>query len=96
MVYHSIRDSAVTTDSPDVTVIAVKRASRGEGVILRLYAPFPLESDIAVDVSSLGPGTGRAFLCDVRERDIEPLEVLDGKVHLNMMGSVATLRLLPG
>jgi hypothetical protein len=36
----------------------------------------------------------RAFLCDARERDLEPLEVQDSAVRVVMPGTVSTIRLL--
>jgi hypothetical protein len=45
-------------------------------------------------VSIPGQEIKEAYLCDSRERDIEPLEVRDGKVHLTLPGTIATLRLI--
>jgi hypothetical protein len=36
-----------------------------------------------------------AFLCDARERDLQPLEIRDGRIHLTMPGTIASVRLLP-
>ncbi|MCK5735889.1 MAG: hypothetical protein KAH21_05395, partial [Spirochaetaceae bacterium] len=94
MVHHQIVDSPVTVDSPDVRVTAVKPASRGDGIIIRLYAPFIPDEEIAVEAPSLG--FGRAFLCDARERDLEALDVQGGRVCLKMKGNIATLRVLTG
>ena len=35
-----------------------------------------------------------AFLCDARERDLAPLEILTNTVRLQMPGTIATIRLL--
>ncbi len=86
--------SLVTTDAPDVEVIAVKPASRGEGIIVRLYAPAPAESVVAIKSSFFE--IGAAFLCDARERDLERLEVRDNAVLVAMGGTIATIRLLGG
>ena len=89
-----LADSLVTTDSPDVWVTAVKPASRGEGIIVRLYSPFVPEAPLWVRAPLLN--VAGAALCDARERDLAPLEVQDGAVRVAMRGTIATLRLLPG
>jgi alpha-mannosidase len=90
----SLADSILTTDSDDVWVAAIKPASRGEGIIVRLNAPVLPKSPVLVAARQFKV-TG-AFLCDARERDLNPLEVQDGKVKVTMPGTVATIRLLPG
>ncbi len=89
-----LADSIVTTDSPDVWVTAIKPASRGEGVIVRLYTPALPESPVVV-IAPHFKVIG-AFLCDARERELRPLEVQDGAVRLTMSGTIATIRLLTG
>ena len=84
----------VTTDRLDVWVTAVKPASRGDGVIVRLVAPAVPETPVAVTARYLEV-TG-AFLCDARERDLVRLDVQDGTVQVVMTGTVATIRLLRG
>jgi alpha-mannosidase len=89
-----LADSIVTTDAADVWVTAIKPASRGEGIIVRLVAPVLPDSDVTVTAHHF-PVRG-AFLCDARERDIGPLPVKDGAVRVAMPGTVATIRLLHG
>jgi hypothetical protein len=84
----------VTTDRSDVWVAAVKPASRGGGVIVRLIALAVPETPVTVTARYL-PVTA-AFLCDARERDLAPLDVQDGNVQVVMTGTVATIRLLGG
>jgi hypothetical protein len=85
-------EALVTTNRGDVVVTAVKPASRGHGLIVRLSALACPSADVTV---SLAIGTiGAAYLCDARERDIRPLEVGAGGVHFTMPGSLATVRLL--
>lgn len=91
-VLRNLADSIVTTDCPDVRVTAVKPASRGEGIIVRLYTPALPASPVVVTVHHFTV-TG-AFLCDARERDLGPLEVRDGTVRVAMPGTITTLRLL--
>ncbi len=90
-IQHPRVDSIVTVDSPDVKVSAVKPASRGDGIIIRLTAPIRPKTGIVVSIAHLE--VDGASLCDARERDLEPLEVQDGRVHLIMKGTVATIRL---
>ena len=89
--------SVVTLDgagraSVDVAVTTLKPASRGEGLILRLSALNA--PDVAISIALRGRSVQSAFLCDARERDLEPLVVRDGRVYLTMPGPIATLRLL--
>ena len=90
----NLADSVITTNSPDVWVTAIKPASRGEGIIVRLYTPFLPESPVLVTASHFK--LRKAFLCDARERDIKPLDVLEDAIRVPMSGTVATLRLLQG
>lgn len=89
--------SVVTVESldgtrSDVIVTAVKPALRGEGIIVRLSAPaLP---DETVSVALHDRTLASAFLCDARERDLEPVEVREGRACLTMPGSLATVRLL--
>ncbi|MEA2087123.1 MAG: hypothetical protein U9O91_03395 [Candidatus Caldatribacteriota bacterium] len=89
-----LADSVITTDSTDVWVTAIKPASRGEGVVVRLYTPVLPESPVVVTAPHFK--VIRAFLCDARERDLETLEMQDGTVRVAMPGTVATIRLLIG
>ncbi len=73
---------------------AIKPASRGEGVIVRLFSPSLPESDVMVTAQYFT--ITDAFLCDARERDLGPLELRDGTVKLPMPGTIATIRLLIG
>lgn len=84
--------SVVTTNRSDVTIAAVKPASRGQGFIVRLQTyttPGP-----PVTVITPGRSVQGAFLCDARERNLGSLPVHDGAVHLTMPGGIATVRLL--
>jgi len=74
--------------------MAIKPASRGEGIIVSLYAPALPESDVLVTAHHFP--VVKAFLCDARERDLGSLEVQDGTVQLAIPGTIATIRLLGG
>jgi hypothetical protein len=84
--------SVVTVDRPDVVVAAVKPASRGQGLIVRLLTYRTPGPPLAL--AAAGRTIEAAFLCDARERDLERLDVRDGQVHLTMPGSIASVRLL--
>ena len=77
---------------PDVQVIAAKPASRGRGIIVRLYTLTGVGLPVAV--SLVGRRVEEAWLCDARERDLQRLEVYDGVTRLSMPGTIATVRLL--
>ena len=87
-----IADSIITTNSPDIWATAIKPASRGEGIIVRLYTPALTEPRVIVTTPHFK--VTNAFLCDARERDLEPLDVIDGAVRVTMPGTIATIRLL--
>jgi hypothetical protein len=84
--------SAVTTDRAEVIVTAVKPASRGEGLIVRLSALTGFGSP--VEVTLRDRQLKAAFLCDARERDLQPLEIRGQTVRLRMPGTIATVRLV--
>jgi hypothetical protein len=82
----------VTVDLPDVEVMAVKPASRGEGLIVRLGALVPLHETIQVRIR--GHTVSQAWLCDARERDIEPISIRYGAANPRMDTTITTVRLL--
>lgn len=81
-----------TTNQPMVKVAAVKTASRGEGIILRLEAPVVPSAPVQVRAEAFAVQS--AMLCDVRERDIAPLPVQDDTITLTMTGTIATIRIV--
>lgn len=84
--------AAVTTDRPEVVVTAVKPASRGEGLIVRLSTLTWFGSPVNITIRDRY--LKAAFLCDTRERDLGPLEVQGQTARLVMPGSIATVRLV--
>jgi hypothetical protein len=84
--------AAVTTDQPEVVVTAVKPASRGEGLIVRLSTLTYFGLPVAVTIRDRH--LKAAFLCDARERNLGPLEVRGQTARLVMPGSLATVRLV--
>ena len=87
-----IAEGQVHIDRPDVWAMADKPATRGRGRILRLYTLADPQRPVMVSLP--GQEIKEAHLCDARERDIRPLEVRDGAVHLTLAGTIATIRLL--
>jgi hypothetical protein len=82
---------SIKADFP-VNVTALKHAHHGQGWILRLRA-YRLDGDpVQVMLPSLR--IHQAWLCDAREQDIAPLEVIDGWIHVPMKLPLASLRLL--
>ncbi len=88
---HRLVNTIVTVEPPDVWVAAVKPASRGRGIIVRLNALDVPNSPVLI--STHHRHVTRAALCDARERDLQPLEARDGVVRLRMQGTVATIRI---
>jgi hypothetical protein len=84
--------SLVTTSQAEVIVTAVKPASRGSGIMVRLYSYLP--AGLAVDVNVRAFPVKAAFLCDARERDLEPLQIGGQNVRLTMPGAIASVRLV--
>lgn len=89
---HELAYSIVTTNRSDVVVTTIKPASRGDGLIIRLYTLTSPGEPVTVTMRDQIVKT--AFLCDARERDLKPLEICDGSVHLTMPGTIGTVRLL--
>ncbi len=87
-----LADSIITVDSADVWVSAVKPASRGEGIIVRLTSFFLIEKPVML--TSAHYSVKKAFLCDVREHDLQSLGVANNIVTLTMPGTIVTIRLL--
>jgi alpha-mannosidase len=88
---HNMAASLVTTNRPDVFVTAVKPASRGQGLIVRLFTYTSFGA--TVDVTTPNHTLKAAFLCDARERDLQPLQISEQSARLNMPGAFATIRL---
>jgi alpha-mannosidase len=84
--------SAVTTNRAEVMVTALKPASRGEGLIVRLSALTGFGA--SVDITIRDRRLKAAFLCDARERDLKLLEVQGQTVRLTMPGTIATVRVV--
>jgi hypothetical protein len=89
-----VAEGQVSLDRADVWPLAHKPATRGQGRILRLYTLTGLVQPVVVTIP--GQEIQEAYLCDARERDIEPLVVREGRVHVTLPGTITTLRLIMG
>lgn len=85
-------ESILHTNLPDVWVAAIKPASRGEGLIVRLNALATPKLPVLLSAPELK--VTQAFLCDARERDIHPLAVQNGAIEVLMTGTIATVRII--
>jgi alpha-mannosidase len=88
----TLASSVFRLDRQDVKIMAAKLASRGEGWIIRLYTLGAMSKSLTL--TCIHRKIKAAFLCDTRERDLQPLQTVDGDVRLTMPGTIATLRLL--
>jgi hypothetical protein len=82
----------VLLSSPDAWLEALKPAWRGEGWIARLGS-FSLVGE-RVRFGLRGIPIRAAYLCDARERDLHPLQVVEDQVELILEHSFTTLRLI--
>ena len=83
----------VEIDAPKpVRIIALKRAHRGEGLILRLRAYQIPQSPVTIHLPQ--HPIKAASLCDARERDLQSLEVKKGMITLSLTNTLTTLRLM--
>ncbi|HOQ99350.1 MAG TPA: hypothetical protein PLJ35_11075 [Anaerolineae bacterium] len=89
---HALCTGVATVDRSDVSVIAVKPAWRGAGLIVRLYTLSAYGEPVTLRLP--GREVQAATLCDARERDLGPLAVCDGAVRLTMPGAIATVRVV--
>ena len=88
----ALTEAIITTDNTDVWVTAIKPASRGEGIIIRLNCLWIPVSDVRVAARDLK--VTNAVLCDARERDQHPLALEDGAARVPITGTITTVRLI--
>jgi len=82
----------VTIEGKGVAVSAIKPASRGEGVIIRLITYTGAGSPVSIKMQRCK--VIDAYLCDARERDLNRLDIEGSVVRLIMPGNIATVRLV--
>ena len=82
--------SALTLDRENVICETVKQAERGEGTVLRLYE---CKNRRTKTTMQLGLPVRQVFLCDMMERELRELPVVDGRVELTLSGfEIVTLK----
>ena len=87
-----LADRGFEIDRDGVRVTAVKRADRGEGLIIRLRS----DAEKAIE-ARLRPGAGEvraAWLCDARERDLCELPLEHGAVVVPLDRALTTVRVV--
>jgi alpha-mannosidase len=87
-----LADSFISVEGADVRLSAVKKASRGEGLIVRLIFFHDCPSEVRLKLKRREIKS--AFLCDARERDKEAVPVASGEAVLQIDSAIATVRLL--
>jgi len=87
----ALADTLVRSDRPDVLVGAVKPASRGPGVVVRLekFSRHAARAGLRAARPILA-----AWLCDARERDLQPLPVVEGRVEVPLTHALTSVRLV--
>jgi hypothetical protein len=87
-----VTNQLVRTDSDQVQILAVKSAWRGDGIIIRLQAlDLPVKP---VELNFPMWNVQKAWLCDARERDIQPIAVHKGNLRIHIERTITTLRIL--
>lgn len=89
---HALADSAVTVDRGDALVTAAKRATSGDGLVVRLtrIAGGP----VSAQLRCRGRRVARALRCDAVERDAEELAVADGAAIVPLERAITSVRLI--
>jgi hypothetical protein len=87
----ALADTLVACDRPDVLVGAVKPATRGTGVVVRLerFSPHPVLAGLRAARPIVA-----AWLCDARERDLRALPVAGGRVEVPLAYGLTSVRLI--
>jgi len=83
-------DAWISTGSEDVRIVAIKPAHRGQGLIVRLMS-FGASSGM---LEFKDRTVERAFLCDARERDLEEIRPIEGRVEVSFPRAIVSLRVM--
>ena len=71
--------SLVSCDKPNMIVETVKKAEADDSMIVRMYEAFDSRGEVSITV----PETfKKAYLCDLRENELDRIDVENGKVTL--------------
>ena len=84
--------SALSLDTENVICETVKQAERGAGTVLRLYECKNRRTKTTL---TLGLPASKVFACDMMERELTELPLVDGKVELHFSGfEILTLKVM--
>jgi hypothetical protein len=86
-------DDLLTIDDDRVLITTVKRADRGEGLVVRLQSCASQDEELVVRLRCNGWPVRSARLCDARERDLAGLPVEGSAVLVPVRGALTTVRL---
>ncbi len=89
--HDSVR-SYVATSQPTILPMTLKKATRGDGYIIRLRSFESAPKRVTVSLE--GHPITQAIMCDARERDLGPALVQAGAVELECSQAITTLRVL--
>jgi hypothetical protein len=87
----AMADSTIHVEGGNVMIGCAKKASRGQGLIIRLISFNPGPHEIGLKVKN--KAISRAFICDARERDLKEAEVENGEGRIMISGPITTVRL---
>jgi hypothetical protein len=87
----ALSDSLIMIDNEELSIMAIKRAQRGDGLIVRLFMPFPKGEEVILAMKNRD--IKEASLCDARERDREKIAVKNGKALVPLHNPITTARL---
>ena len=83
----------VTCDSPNVIIETLKPAEDGDGFIVRLYEAERCRGSVTI---GFGNEIGRAFLCDLQEKEVGEVNVTDNRIMIDLGPfEIVTLRCVP-
>lgn len=87
----SLTNSLIQVNHQDVFVIAMKKADRGGGYIVRLMCVA--KPGFSIKLHCTAQPIQAAYLCDARERDWTKLIIADGKVNLPITAAITSIRI---
>ncbi len=83
--------SAISCDSPNVTIDTLKKAYDGSGIVARLFDSFDCRKTVKLKV---GFDFTSAYLCDMLENELSELEVRGGEIILPLKNfEIATIKI---
>lgn len=83
--------SFVSTDSKNIVIETVKKAEKSDDIIVRFYDAFDRSEDVTL---KFGKSINEAFLCDLLENNIKPIEVQDNTITVHVSNyEIMTLKI---